>query len=71
MPQIPAVPLPTASTALPRVFSCLSAGEWFLGLEEHVALSSLGSLGLPWRSECGALLLCLGAGETRGEPAPL
>lgn len=43
--------LAPASTALPGVFSCLSAGEWFLGLEEHRALSSLGSLGLPQQSE--------------------
>lgn len=53
------------------MFSCLRGGEWFLGLEEHVALSSLGSLGLPRQSELEALLLCLGAGETRGEPAQL
>lgn len=40
-----------ASTALPGVFSCLSVGKWFPGLEEHVALSSLGSLELPqWSS---------------------
>lgn len=60
-----------SSTALPGVFSCLSVGEWFLGLEGHMALSSLGSLGLPQRSECRAWLLYLGAGETCSEPALL
>lgn len=71
MPQIPAVPLPTAGTCQDSLdFSCLSVGKWFLELEEHVALS-LGSLELPWWNECGAWLLCLGAGETYGEPAQL
>lgn len=73
-PKSPLSPCPhqaAASTALPGVFSCLSVGEWLLGLEEHVAPSSLGSLGLPQWSEHRAQLLCLGAGEACGEPAQL
>lgn len=73
-PKSPLFPCPQQalpSTALPGVFSCLSVGEWCLGLEEHMALSSLGSLGLLRQSEHGAQLPCLGAGETHGEPAQL
>lgn len=73
-PKSPLFPCPwqaPPSTVLPEVFSCLSVGEWFPRLEKHMALSSLGSLGLPQRVERGAQLLCLGAGETRGEAAQL
>lgn len=70
MPQIPAFPLPMTGTCQQSLATSVFLPHCW-GMGEHVALSSLGSLGLPRESEQRALLLCLGSGETRGEPAQL